>query len=80
MGQQILTLGLATTEGFVPIDNELFTSQSKAQEFDTQFKDGRSVAAKRFRVAHTQTKPEMAKSMITRAMRAGIDAMSLNSI
>ena len=77
MGQQILTLGLATTEGFVPIDSELFTSQSKAQKLDTQFKDGRSIAAQRFRVAQTQTKPEMAKSMIARAMRAGIDATYL---
>ena len=77
MGQQILTLGLATTEGFVPIDSELFTSQSKAQGLDTQFKDGRSIAAQRFRVAQNQTKPEMAQAMIARAMRAGIDATYL---
>ena len=77
MGQQVLTLGLATTEGFVPIDSELFTSQSKAQALDTEFKDGRSIAAKRFRVAQTQTKPEMAKSMIARAVKFGIDAMYL---
>jgi SRSO17 transposase len=77
IGQQILTLGLATTEGFVAIDSELFTGQTKVQGLDTQFKDGRSIAAKRFQVAQTQTKPEMAKSMIARAKRAGIDAMYL---
>ena len=57
--------------------SELFTGQTKVQGLDTQFKDGRSIAAKRFQVAQTQTKPEMAKSMIARAKRAGIDAMYL---
>jgi hypothetical protein len=32
MGQQVLTLGLSCDEGFVPLDSELFISQTKAIE------------------------------------------------
>ena len=38
------------------------------------FHDGRSVVAKRYRVAQQQTKPQMAKAMIARAQCAGIEA------
>ena len=41
------------------------------------FADGRSIAAKRFRVAQEQTKPQMAKAMIQRAQRGGIEAQYL---
>ena len=74
MGQQVLTLGLSSAEGFVPIDSELFISATKAQELHQPFRDGRSVAAKRYRVAQAQTKPQMAGDMIRRALRAGIEA------
>ena len=72
MGQQVLTLGLSCEEGFVPLDSELFTSQTKAQSLPQPFKDGRSTVAKRYRVAEQQTKPEMVSHMIRRALRAGI--------
>jgi len=36
------------------------------------FKDGRSAVAKRYKTAQQSTKPEMAKSMINRALNAGI--------
>ena len=72
MGQQVLTLGLSCTDGFVPLDSELFTSQTKAQSLPQPFKDGRSTVAKRYRVAEQQTKPEMVAKMIRRALRAGI--------
>jgi len=74
MGQQVLTLGLSCEEGFVPLDNELFISQTKAQGLHQPFRDGRSTVAKRYRVAQQQTKPEMVKAMIHRALRAGIFA------
>lgn len=74
MGQQVLTLGLSSAEGFVPIDSELFTSATKAQELHQPFRDGRSIVAKRYRVAQDQTKPQMAGDMIRRAQRAGIEA------
>ena len=74
MGQPVLTLGLSGMEGFVPLDSELFISGAKAQALHQPFRDGRSVVAKRYRVARDQTKPEMAKAMIRRALRAGIQA------
>ena len=45
MGQQVLTLGLSCTAGFVPIDSELFTGKTKVVDLDVPFKDGRSIAA-----------------------------------
>lgn len=74
MGQQVLTLGLSCDEGFVPLDSELFISRTKAIELHEPFKDGRSVAAKRYKTAQQCTKPEMVKSMVNRALNAGIVA------
>lgn len=74
MGQQILTLGLANEEQFVPLDNEIFISNSKEQMLDYKFKDERSIAAKRYKLSQTQTKPEMVISMIKRAQQSGIEA------
>jgi hypothetical protein len=74
MGQQILTLGVANDELFVPVDNEIFISQHKEQALDYEFKDGRSVAAKRYQQSKQQTKPKMVCNMIARAIRAGINA------
>jgi len=75
MGQQILTLGLSSAEGFVPVDSELFISGSKVQALHQPFRDGRSVVAKRYKVAVDQSKPKMAGDMIRRAQRAKIDAL-----
>ena len=61
MGQQVLTLGLSTAFGFVPLDSELFISKVKAQTLRQPFVDGRSMVAKRYRVAQNQTQPEMPK-------------------
>lgn len=77
MGQQVLTLGLSCAQGFVPVDSELFTGKTNVMNLSTPFKDGRSIAAVRHRVAVSQTKPEMARAMIARAQRAGIDAQYL---
>lgn len=77
MGQQVLTLGLSCAQGFVPIDSELFTGQTNVQGLQTPFKDGRSIVAQRHRAALNQSKPEMARAMIARAQRAGIDALYL---
>ena len=74
MGQQIVTLGVASDEQFVPVDNEIFISQSKEQMLDYKFNDGRSIAAKRYQQSKQQTKPEMVCDMIARAIRAGINA------
>jgi hypothetical protein len=77
MGQQVLTLGLSSEDGFVPLDNELFTSQTKVQGLAKSFNDGRNTVAKRHRVAVQQTKPDMVASMIRRALRAGIEGQYL---
>lgn len=74
MGQQVLTLGLSCDEGFVPLDSELFISQTKAIELHEPFEDGRSIAAKRYRTAQQGTKPEMVSAMVKRALNAGIMA------
>jgi len=73
-GQQVLTLGYSCEHGFVPLDSELFISNSNVQELHQPFKDGRSIVAKRYRQAQNQTKPEMARNMMARAVRAGIQA------
>ena len=77
MGQQVLTLGLSCAQGFVPIDSELFTGKTNVVDLAAPFKDGRSIAAQRHRAALNQTKPEMARAMIARAQREGIDAQYL---
>jgi hypothetical protein len=74
MGQQVLALGLSCDEGFVPLDSELFISQTKAIELHEPFDDGRSIAAKRYRIAQQGTKPEMVNAMVKRALTAGIMA------
>lgn len=74
MGQQVLTLGLSCEEGFVPLDSELFISQTKAIDLHEAFEDGRSITARRYRTAQQCTKPEMVKAMVKRALHAGIVA------
>jgi hypothetical protein len=64
IGQQIVTLGVANDEQFVPGDNEIFISSSKEQAVDYQFRDGRSIAAKHYQKSKQQTKPEMVCDMI----------------
>jgi hypothetical protein len=48
MGHQVLTLGLATEEAFLPLDSQIYISQVKARELITPYKDGRSIAGKRY--------------------------------
>jgi len=43
MGQQVLTLGLATEELFMPLDSQIYVSQSKAHELIREFEDKRSL-------------------------------------
>jgi len=74
MGQQVLTLGLVTEELFMPLDSQLYVSGSKAQNLNREFKDKRSIVAKRYEEATTKTKPEIAKGMLGRAKRQGLKA------
>lgn len=77
MGQQVLTLGLSCAQGFVPIDSELFTGKTNVVDLPVPFRDGRSITAQRHRAALRQTKPEMARAMIARAQRHGINTRYL---
>lgn len=74
MGQQVLTLGLATEHAFLPLDSQIYISQVKAQALIKPYQDGRSVSAKRYNEAITQSKPVMAGNMMKRAIRSGIEA------
>ena len=74
IGQQVLTLSPSCDEGFVPLDSELFISQTKAIELYEAFEDGRSIAAKRYRTAQQCIKPERVNAMVRRALNAGIMA------
>jgi hypothetical protein len=46
MGQQVLTLGLATEMSFLPLDQDIFISEKRVQP--QTFEDNRSVAARRY--------------------------------
>ena len=74
MGQQVLTLGLATEEAFLPLDSQIYISGVKAQELIAEHKDSRSALGKRYSEATTQSKPQMAANMLKRATRYGIEA------
>jgi hypothetical protein len=74
MGQQVLTLGLATEEAFLPLDSQIYISEVKARKLITEHKDNRSVIGKRYAEATSQSKPHMAANMMKRAMRSGIEA------
>lgn len=74
MGQQVLTLGLATDEAFLPLDSQIYIGNSKAHALTKPYKDGRSIGAKRYQEAVSQSKVDMAVGMMRRAVRAGIQA------
>jgi len=54
MGQQVLTLGLATEIAFIPLDSQIFVSSSKAKLLNQPCEDGRSIVAKRYQEATKQ--------------------------
>jgi hypothetical protein len=74
MGQQVLTLGYASEEVFLPLDNQLYISQKNIQAPDQSFRDGRNIVAKRYREAMSMSKPEMAADMVKRALTKGFSA------
>ena len=74
MGQQVLTLGLATEESFLPLDSQIYVSQVQAHELIKPYNDARSMVGKRYTEATTQSKPEMAAGMMKRAIRSGLKA------
>ena len=77
LGQQVVTLGLAADDGFLPLVSELFISSKKVQGLNHEHRDGRSVAARRYRCAQHQSKPKMVISMLKKALRMGFKASYL---
>ncbi|NKC10919.1 MAG: hypothetical protein GKR94_01555 [Gammaproteobacteria bacterium] len=76
MGHQVLILGLATEEVFMPLDWQRFISQSKAQALNHPHQAG-SVAQARYVEASTHDKLSMAQAMMARAIANGVQAQSL---
>ena len=58
MGQQVLTLGLATEEAFLPLDSQIYISGVKARELIAEHKDSRCAVGRRYTEATTQSKPK----------------------
>ena len=77
IGQQVVTLGLVTDDGFLPLDSELFIRSKSVQGLNHEHRDGRSVLARRYRCAREQSKPQMVISMLKKALRMGFEASYL---
>ena len=76
IGHQMLQLGLASPKGFLPIEAQLIMGEKGAinKPKDKPFKDQRSSAARDMRRAQEQTKHQLLREMIPRALRAGFKA------
>jgi hypothetical protein len=76
IGHQMLQLGLASPKGFLPIEAQLVMGEKGAinKPKDKPFKDQRSSAARDMRRAQEQTKHQLLREMIPRALRAGFKA------
>ena len=77
MGHQVLTLGVSCDEWFMPVDSQISISKVMVQGLAKKFKDGRSTVARRYDEAIGQTKVQIPKGMIRRAIRHGIKAAYL---
>ena len=75
-GHQMLQLGLASPKGFLPIEAQLVMGEKGSinKPKDKPFKDQRSSAARDMRRAQEQTKHQLLRDMIPRALRAGFTA------
>jgi hypothetical protein len=76
IGHQMLQLGLASPKGFLPIEAQLIMGEKGAinKPKDKPFKDQRSSAARDMRRAQEQSKHQVLRDMIPRALRAGFKA------
>jgi len=78
-GHQVLQLGLAAEKGIIPVEAQLVTGQQGAVDKpkDKPFRDQRSAAARDMRRAREQSKHQMFREMLQRALRAGFRACYL---
>jgi hypothetical protein len=75
-GHQVLQLGLAAEKGFLPLEAQIVTGQKGAidKPEDKPFRDQRSSAARDMRRAREQSKHQLFREMLQRALRAGFTA------
>jgi hypothetical protein len=75
-GHQVLPLGLAGEKGFLPVEAQIVMGEKCAidKPEDKPFKDQRSSAARDLRRAREQTKHQLFRDMLQRALRAGFGA------
>jgi hypothetical protein len=75
-GHQVLQLGLAGEKGFLPVEAQIVMGQKCAidKPKDKPFHDQRSSAARDLRRAREQTKHQLFRDMLQRALRAGLSA------
>ena len=75
-GHQVLQLGLAAEKGFLPLEAQIVTGQKCAidKPKDKPFRDQRSSAARDMRRAREQSKHQLFRGMLLRALRAGFSA------
>ena len=78
-GHQVLPLGWAGAKGFVPVEAQLVMSDVNPVEkpHDKPFRDQRSAAARDRRRSWAQTKHELFRAMLHRAIQAGWRAVYL---
>lgn len=75
-GHQVLQLGVAGEKGFLPLEAQIVTGQKGAVDKpkDRPFGDQRSAAARDMRRAREQSKHQLLREMLQRAVRAGVQA------
>ena len=75
-GHQVLQLGLAGEKGFLPVEAQIVMGEKCAidKPKDKPFRDQRSSAARDLRRAGEQTKHQLFRGMLQRALRAGLSA------
>ena len=75
-GHQVLQLGLAAEAGFLPVEAQLVMGDKAAVEKpkDKPFRDQRSSSARDMRRAGQQTKHQLFRGMLQRALQAGFSA------
>jgi hypothetical protein len=75
-GHLVLQLGLAAEKGFLPLEAQIVTGQKCAidKPKDKPFRDQRSSAARDMRRAREQSKHQLFRGMLQRALRAGFTA------
>jgi hypothetical protein len=75
-GHQVLQLGLAAEKGFLPVDAQIVMGDKQAvgKPQDKPFRDERSAAARDFQRAQQQSKHQLFRDMLKRALRAGFRA------